>query len=128
MSSFNSVPVDIGDEPYRPMPRPKGSSTVAANTTHGEGGWWIGGQWLDSETLQHPKRPRRQVEDVQNREVKQMSLPIRLKAEPTQAIQGSAFNLNDNEQAMPLARASDDDTRNKVSLFNNLPLMLWQPC
>ncbi|KAF2997335.1 hypothetical protein E8E13_003152 [Curvularia kusanoi] len=108
---------DDCDEPYNPLPRPRGFLAAPASLQHGAQGWWVGGAWIEPPA---PKYEQRSLlspividksEDSDCYEV----LPPTQSVKPSPMPQSAPFDFNNGEQTLPwvkpLGRPSNHTAR-----------------
>lgn len=111
------------DQPYNPLPRPRGGSAVPTSLKEEARGWWVGGEWIE----RHPPRrslqkqqPSRSspivVEDDDNSDCYEVPPPAPQTSQSRSARRSTPlseqaqvrFNFNDVEQAVPWSTKPDN--------------------
>ncbi|KAJ8107052.1 hypothetical protein OPT61_g9132 [Boeremia exigua] len=109
IGNYISRPPPNYDEPYNPLPRPKGGLAIPSFTQHGVQGWWVGGEWIEQPRPKHSKHKQRShvspvvIDDDTDSDCFEVPPPVPQRANTGHPSQRTQFDFNNSEQAVPWA-------------------------
>ncbi|KAF2623912.1 hypothetical protein BU25DRAFT_170428 [Macroventuria anomochaeta] len=109
------------DEPYKPLPRPRGGSAVPTTTKQEACGWWVGGEWIEQpppKSYNPEQRSRLSpiiIDNGDDSDCYEVPPPAPQTAKASRASRsGRVFDFNNSEQALTWAIRRDDNQKYQV--------------